>query len=102
MPADKEFKFFHMFASPTGIAAGSLQEFYESLKKVSAESIDFHMKRGDFERWIANVIGDLELAARIGNLPREWENKEDLRRTLLTLLEERIKELKKNMPENMI
>ncbi|MEM1996558.1 MAG: polysaccharide deacetylase family protein [Candidatus Bathyarchaeia archaeon] len=94
VPAGREFRFFYMFASPTDIIAGSLQEFYDALKKVSAESIDFHMRRGDFERWIANVIGDAELAAKIEKLPRIWEDKEDLRRALVTLLEERIKELK--------
>ncbi|MEM2026617.1 MAG: polysaccharide deacetylase family protein [Candidatus Bathyarchaeia archaeon] len=101
VPADREFKFFYMFASPTGITAGSLQEFYEALKKVGIESVDFHMKRGDFERWIANVIGDVELATRIGNLPKDWANKEDLRQTLLALLEERLRELKKNYVKNI-
>ncbi|MEM2500637.1 MAG: DUF5752 family protein [Candidatus Bathyarchaeia archaeon] len=94
IPTYKGFKFFYTFASPTGMMANSLEEFYEALKVVSIKSIEFHMRRGDFERWIANVIGDAELAARIASLPRSWENLDDLRAALLALLEERIRELK--------
>lgn len=94
VPTDRGFKFYYMFASPTGLIANSLEEFYEVLKKVSIESIVFHMERGDFERWITNVIGDEELAIKIASLPKTWKKKEDLRYTLLSLLEERIKELK--------
>jgi alpha-amylase len=94
VPADRGFRFFYMFASPTDISANSLEEFCEALKKVSAESIAFHIARGDFERWISSVIGDEELAARIANLPRVWKDREELRCALIDLVEKRIKELR--------
>ena len=99
VPADKAFKFYYRFAKPADVSASSLQEFYEALKRVSLESIAFHMDRGDFERWISNVIGDDELADRIANLPKKWRGKRKLRHILLTLVGERIKELK-NLMEN--
>jgi alpha-amylase len=94
VPADRGFRFFYMFASPTDISASSLEEFCEALKKVSAESIAFHIARGDFERWISSVIGDEELAARIANLPRVWKDREELRCALIDLVEKRIEELR--------
>jgi alpha-amylase len=94
VPEDRGFRFFYMFASPTNISACSLGEFCEALKKVSAESIAFHIGRGDFERWISNVIGDDELANRIADLPKAWEDKEELRCALIDLVEKRIKELR--------
>lgn len=97
--ADKAFKFYYRFAEPAYISASSLQEFYEALKKVDTESIAFHMNRGDFERWISNIIEDDELANKIANLPKSWRDKGKLRCMLLTLVEERIKELK-NLMEN--
>ncbi|MEM2961308.1 MAG: DUF5752 family protein [Candidatus Bathyarchaeia archaeon] len=97
---DRGFKFFYMFASPTGLSANSLEEFYEALKRVNIESIVFHLDRNDFERWVANVIGDEDLAMCIANLPRKKEDKESLREALLTLIEERIKELKKATVKN--
>ncbi len=99
VPADKGFRFFYGFASPTNIVANSLEEFYEALKKVSVESIIFHISRGDFERWIANVVGDKTLATKIANLTREQRKKESLRRALLALLRKRIKELR-NLSED--
>ncbi|MCD6465012.1 glycoside hydrolase family 57 protein [Candidatus Bathyarchaeota archaeon] len=99
VPADKAFKFYYRFAKPTDVSASSLQEFYEALKRVSLESIAFHTDRGDFERWISNVIGDDELADRIANLPKKWRGKRKLRHILLTLVGGRIKELK-NLMEN--
>ncbi|MEM2182708.1 MAG: polysaccharide deacetylase family protein [Candidatus Bathyarchaeia archaeon] len=94
VPADRGFRFFYGFASPTGIVANSLEEFYEALKRVSIESIIFHIERGDFERWVLSVIGDDELASRLASLPKMWRKKDELRRALLNLLEERIKELR--------
>jgi len=94
VPPDKGFRFFLRFACPTDILATSLEEFYEAIKNVNIESIIFHLNRGDFERWISNVIGDGELAARMVRLPRVWRKKEDARKALLLILEERLKELR--------
>lgn len=94
LPEDRGFRFFYMFASPTNLSANSLEEFCEVLKKVSVESIAFHIGRGDFERWVSNVIGDDQLAARIADLNRVWKDKEELRCALVDLVEKRIKELK--------
>lgn len=94
VPAEKGFTFFYEFARPTGIAAHSLEEFCQALKKVSLRSIRFHLERGDFERWISQVVGDEELAGRIKQLASQNYKGEVLRRGLVSLIEDRVEELK--------
>ena len=57
-------KAFHFFKS-SGCSAYSLDEFAELLNSVPEESIAFHVERQDFSRWVAEVLGDEELARRI-------------------------------------
>ena len=49
----------------TGQVATSLADFAEMLRTVDSKSIEFHMERKDFERWIRNVFGDEELAQTV-------------------------------------
>ncbi|MGD6853366.1 MAG: hypothetical protein ACQCN6_15005 [Candidatus Bathyarchaeia archaeon] len=46
----------------TGISAVSLCDFMEKLKTIHEDSIDFHLKRRDFQKWARDVFGDEELA----------------------------------------
>jgi len=59
------FYFYTDVGAPTGKAAASLEEFCNQLKTIGVTSIEFHMRRGDFENWVKNVLGDMELAARL-------------------------------------
>ena len=76
------FYFFTSIGNYTGRFARCLEEFLSVIKDVDAESIDFHLKRGDFERWIRNGIGDGELAERVGKLRDAGLKGDDLRRSL--------------------
>ena len=95
VPWEKGFKFFYGFAMPTGLSANSLEEFYETIKIVDINSVIFHLERGDFERWISNVIEDRELANRIADIRSSKIDSEGKRKALLDLIGRRIKELKK-------
>lgn len=94
VPENKGFRFFRTFGSPTDIVVTSLEEFYEAIKVVDLESIIFHLSRGDFERWISDVIGDKLLASRIASLSRESYKKGKVREALISILDERLKEIK--------
>lgn len=50
---------------PTGRRAGSLKEFLEILGNCPSDVLDGHLRRGDFSRWIADVLGDYPLAAQL-------------------------------------
>ncbi len=95
LPAGKGFTFFYEFARPTGLIVHSLSDFYSTLQTVDVSSIRFHMERGDFERWLRQVVGDNELAHEMARL---WNKKlvgERLRKEILDATKKRMKELKR-------
>jgi alpha-amylase len=93
LPAEKGFTFFTMFARPTKQAVHSLKEFHAALSIVDIKSIQFHMERGDFARWIRQVVGDEKLADETANLSHKKLIGESLRKTILNIVKNRIIEL---------
>lgn len=73
------FYFYTDIGVPTGKAATSLEEFCNQLKTIDVASIEFHMERGDFENWVRNVLGDMELAARLEKIKMLALSSEELR-----------------------
>lgn len=65
VPNQEAFHFSRGIGDYTGQAATSLAEFAEMLRTVDSKSIEFHMERKDFERWVRNVFGDEELAQSV-------------------------------------
>jgi alpha-amylase len=98
---EKGFQFFKKFVSSTGLTALSLEDFHKKIKKININSILFHWKRGDFERWINIIIGDKKLASQISKLSKNKIKGEKLRRTLLKIIGTRIKELKRLSEKNL-
>ena len=68
LPREKAFYFFTSIGNYTGESAASLEEFIGKIKEVSTKSLEFHLYRGDFEKWIAGTLEDKELAQEIRNL----------------------------------
>ena len=94
LPAGKGFTFFYEFARPTGITVHSLEEFCQALQKVRLKSIKFHLERGDFERWLSQVVGDEKLAEQIRWLSSQKFKGKVLRERIVSLVKARIEELK--------
>ena len=87
------------FVLATNYTAYTLEEFIENLKKVSIDSIYFHvfesrlrLEKGDndFSNWIANSIGDKQLADKISRLDPYTFTLEDLRKTIIEIIKKRI------------
>ncbi len=87
------------FVIPTGYIANDLREFVEILKKVTIDSIYFHifesrlrLEKGnnDFSNWIGNSLGYKELAYRISNLDPYTHTLEGLRSSLVAMTESKI------------
>jgi alpha-amylase len=87
------FHFFESIGRYTGETAISLEHFAAEIEFVPVESIEFHFKRGDFQKWIASTIGDGELAGALGRIEAEPSG-ELLRKRILEVLNARIVELK--------
>jgi len=77
----------------TGKTAYSLTEFSSILQSVNIKSINYHFKRGDFQRWLQNIIGDTELSNKLRKIPKDLHG-EKLRVALVRMVSERITELK--------
>ncbi len=90
-----EFIFYEAIGNPIGKIAENLFEFCRFVTEVSSESLIFHMKRGDFEIWIRDIIGDIELANRISKIMNDTMKWEDvsLRNQLHGTVRNRIIEL---------
>ncbi len=82
VPDDKAFYFYFGENKPTKHVARSLREFYDTVKTIDLGSLTFHMQRGDFEKWIRDVLEDKELAAEVAKLRLAGLSGDDLRSKL--------------------
>lgn len=70
MPKEKAFYFFTSIGNYTGEKAHSLEEFLEKVKEIDIKSLEFHLYRGDFEKWIREVLGIKELAEKMDEIQK--------------------------------
>lgn len=98
---DEAFRFIKSvsFVFPTGYVAYDLKEFTGILRKITTDSIYFHIFEArlrlekadnDFSHWIEDSLGDKELADMISRLDPYTHTLEDLRSALIAAIEERI------------
>lgn len=98
---EEEFQFLRAisFVLPTNYIANDLGEFVEILKKITIDSIYYHIfearlrlekKTNDFSYWIETSIGNKELADKIARLDPYTRTLEDLRKDVIKLIEREI------------
>ena len=87
------------FVLPTHYVVQDLREFADALQKVTLDSIYFHvfesrlrLEKGDndFSNWIATSLLDKELAYEISRLDPYTQTLENLRKTLVRIIQKRI------------
>jgi DNA-binding Lrp family transcriptional regulator len=83
VPKETAFHFYTEIGQPTGFSAESIKEFYEIIKRVAVESLEFHLYRGDFENWIKVAFKDEALAAKLVSLKNVDAKGEELRQGIL-------------------
>lgn len=88
------------FILPTHDFATDLAEFIEILKKITVDSIYFHVfearlrlekKTNDFSAWIEQEFGETDLARKLSNLDPYTHTLEDLRRIIISIVEKRLR-----------
>jgi hypothetical protein len=86
------------FILPTNYIVYDLREFAGVLKKITIDSIYFHIfearlrlekPTNDFSYWIENSLGDKELADEISGFDPYTRTLEDLRNKLIQIVERR-------------
>ncbi|MGB9714096.1 MAG: DUF5752 family protein [Candidatus Bathyarchaeales archaeon] len=93
LPREKAFYFFTSIGNYTGESAASLKEFVEKIRDVNLKSLEFHLYRGDFEKWIAEVLQDEELALELKKLQKFNLTGDAIRKELYTVVSNRLKQL---------
>jgi hypothetical protein len=88
------FYFFTSIGNYTGQSASSLDEFLVRLKDVDLKSLEFHLFREDFEKWVSQTLGDSRLAEEIRGLRLLKVSGNALRDRLYLIVAKRLKELK--------
>ena len=68
VPHAQGFHFYTAVGNYCGVSAHSLEEFADALQYVCSAAIVFHFERGDFQNWIRDIIGDIELAQKIDDI----------------------------------
>jgi hypothetical protein len=95
LPRNEAFHFFTSIGNYTGKYATSLEDFVRKIKEVDIKSIEFHLYRQDFEKWITGRFEDKELAKEIRNLQEQNLNGELLREKLQAIISKRHEQLKR-------
>ncbi|MGB9728481.1 MAG: DUF5752 family protein [Thermoprotei archaeon] len=94
---EKAFYFYNDINAYTGIKANSLEEFAGVLPTLSVNVIDFHLKRGDFEKWVRDVLGDETLSKNISKVREKGFVGDDAKRELVKVISRRLKDLQKRV-----
>jgi len=94
LSSEEVFHFFTSIGNYTGQSAASLDEFLKRIKGIDAKSLEFHLLREDFEKWIAETLGDTQLALEIKSLRLQNVARNALRDRLDFLVSRRLKALK--------
>jgi hypothetical protein len=77
------------------LPAGNLNELIERLRALEQDVVTYHFQRGDFARWIRDVLHDDTLARWLDRLHAADLSGEALRLALLDALEQRLRVLQR-------
>ena len=91
---NEAFYFSTSIGNYTGECAASLEEFVKKLREISIKSVEFHLYREDFEKWVTGTLEDKELAKEIKNLQGQNLTGEFLREKLHAIVAKRHEQLK--------
>jgi hypothetical protein len=102
LPRDKAFYFFTSIGNYTGESVSSLKEFARKILDMDVKSLEFHLYRGDFERWIADALEDNDLARKIKQLKASKPLGIDLRDRLYLIVSKHYDNLRQPRPAQPI
>lgn len=93
LPEWKRFYFYEPESGSTRRSAASLWEFRELLGEISNASLEYHLRRGDFQSWLRDVLHDEELASQVDRLTSLELESDSLRQAILEVVHDRYEEL---------
>ncbi|VBA56831.1 hypothetical protein LAUMK41_02179 [Mycobacterium attenuatum] len=69
LPHDRRF-YFHTSARQTIAPAATMRDFDTAVRHLDQQTLEYHLERGDFSRWLAGTIADKDLATQVA----AWED----------------------------
>ena len=93
VPREKAFYCFTPIGNYTGVSASSLKEFLDRINEVNLKSVEFHLYRGDFDKWMDEVILDAELAGDVRRIQKLNLTGDSLRNQLYATVSRRLRRL---------
>lgn len=73
----------------TGECASDLTSFYDTLENIDVKSIEFHMNRGDFDKWLKS-LGHYWMASDVEKLSKKDLVGESLRAELRNTVKKKL------------
>jgi len=97
--ADEPFLFYTGLGESnyTGIMIWSLEGFVSALQKISIKSLEFHDRRGDFEKWAKKALQDKVLIEKLKEIRLSRIKGERLRKSIVKAVKERFETLNKEI-----
>lgn len=89
VPEDMEFRFYVGIGQPADFAAKSLKDFYEVIKQVAVDSVEFHLYREDFENWVRSAFKEAAFASELADMKKAQLKGENLRKEIIKAIEAR-------------
>jgi hypothetical protein len=96
LPRENAFYFFTSIGNYTGVSADSLEEFVKKILEVNVKSLEFHLYRGDLQKWVEGTLEDKALSEDIVKLQQSKPVGNDLRDNLYLVVSKHYEKLKKS------
>lgn len=96
LPRENAFYFFTSIGNYTGVSADSLEEFVKKILEVNVRSLEFHIYRGDFQKWVEGTLEDKALSDEIKKLQQSKALGNELRDNLYLTVSKHYERLKKS------
>lgn len=93
LPVDKRFYFKVNEAYKGPLTAASLWQFSEVIPQLTPETLQYHLERNDFEKWVKDTLHDAELARRLHKIANRKLEGDLLRDVLAATVTARFNEL---------
>jgi alpha-amylase len=81
----------------TGVMSWSLKGFIKAVKTVEVKAVEFHNRRGDFERWAQHSLRDESLSRQLKEIRASKQKGETLKKAIITAAEKRFRKLSKQV-----
>jgi hypothetical protein len=96
LPRENAFYFFTSIGNYTGVSADSLEEFVKKILEVNVKSLEFHLYRGDLQKWVEGTLEDKALSEEIIKLQQSKPVGNELRDDLYLIVSKHYEKLKKS------